>query len=65
MTNSEHVDLLSRMENVLTDPGFQNELAQVRAKALLQAVGNSESLPSLDLYPISFFPKLSSRLVCS
>ena len=45
MRNSEHIDLRSRMENVLTDPGFQNELAQVRAKALLQAVGNSESLP--------------------
>ena len=45
MTNSEHIDLLSRMENVLTDPGFQNELAQVRSKALLQAVGNSVSLP--------------------
>ena len=45
MTNSEYINLLSRMENVLADPGFQNELAQVRSKAVLQAVGNPVSLP--------------------
>ena len=45
MTVSGHVDLLSRMEGLLTDPGFQSELAQVRSRAVLEAVGNPVSPP--------------------
>ena len=40
MTANDHVDLYLRMEAVLTDPGFQNELAQVRSKATLRTIGD-------------------------
>ena len=42
MTTDEHVDLLTRMEGVLADPGFQAELAQIRTKATLQTIGELE-----------------------
>lgn len=45
MIASEHVDLQSRMQRILADPGFQNELAQVRSKATLNAVGDPDRLP--------------------
>ena len=45
MTISGNIDLLSRMENVLTDAGFQSELAQVRSKAVLHSIGNPVSPP--------------------
>ncbi len=45
MTDSGYIDLLSRTEEVLTDPRFQNELAQIRSKATLQAIGEPVTLP--------------------
>ena len=61
MTVSGHVDLLSRMEGLLTDHGFQSELAQVRSKATLRAVGEPEPPPQLlDLCRTSLFPQFSS-----
>ena len=45
MTNDNHIDLQSRMQAVLDDPGFQKELAQVRSKATLQAIGELQSSP--------------------
>ena len=45
MTASEHIDLQSRMQTVLADPGFQSELAQVRSKATLHAVGDKDRSP--------------------
>lgn len=45
MNAKEHIDLQSRMETVLADPGFQNELAQVRSKATLDAVGDLDRSP--------------------
>ncbi len=45
MTTNDHVDLHLRMEAVLTDPGFQNELGQVRSKATLRAIGDSGTSP--------------------
>ena len=46
MTTNGSIDLRSRMELVLANPGFQNELAQVRSKATLQAVGTLETPPN-------------------
>ncbi len=46
MTIDNRVELHSRMESVLENPGFQNELAQVRAKATLQAIGELEDSPN-------------------
>ena len=45
MTNDTHIDLQSRMQSVLADPGFQSELAQVRSKATLQAIGELQHPP--------------------
>ena len=45
MTNNEQVGLFARMERVLTNPGYQNELAQVRSRATLRAVGNPVDPP--------------------
>ena len=45
MTTDHHSDLHLRMEAVLTDPGFQNELAQVRSKATLRTIGDSGVSP--------------------
>ena len=45
MNASEHIDLQSRMQTILADPGFQNDLAQVRSKATLNSVGAIERLP--------------------
>ena len=45
MTTDKHRELISRMEKLLADPGFQNELAQVRSKATLQAIGDIETSP--------------------
>ena len=45
MTNDNHIDLQSRMQAVLADRGFQSELAQVRSKATLQAIGEPQSPP--------------------
>ena len=45
MTISGYADLLSRMEGLLADPGFQSELAQVRSKATLLAVGEPDPPP--------------------
>ena len=45
MTTDHHANLHLRMEAVLTDPGFQNELAQVRSKATLRTIGDSGSSP--------------------
>ena len=45
MTTDKHRQLISRMEKLLADPGFQNELAQVRSKATLQAIGDIETSP--------------------
>jgi hypothetical protein len=40
MTTKGQGDLVTRMTGLLADPGYQNELAQVRAKATLQAIGS-------------------------
>ena len=45
MTNDTHIDLQSRMQAVLADPRFQSELAQVRSKATLQAIGELQHPP--------------------
>ena len=45
MTNDTHIDLQSRMQAVLADQGFQSELAQVRSKATLQAIGELRHPP--------------------
>ena len=45
MTNDTHIDLQSRMQAVLADQGFQSELAQVRSKATLQAIGELQHPP--------------------
>ena len=45
MTTDRHRELIPRMEKLLADPGFQNELAQVRSKATLQAIGDIETSP--------------------
>ena len=46
MTSSNgHETLESRLVSTLEDPGFQNELAQVRSKAKLRAVGELGSPP--------------------
>ena len=45
MTNDTHIDLQSRMQSVLADPGFQSELAQVRSKATLQDIGELQHPP--------------------
>ena len=45
MTNDTHIDLQSRMQAVLADPRFQSELAQVRSKATLQAIGEPQHPP--------------------
>ena len=45
MNASEHIDLQSRMQTTLADPGFQTELAQVRSKATLHAVGDKDRSP--------------------
>ena len=45
MTAREHIDLQFRMQTVLADPGFQNELAQVRSKATLSAIGDNDRSP--------------------
>ena len=45
MTNDNHIDLQSRMQAVLADPGFQHELAQIRSKATLQAIGELQRRP--------------------
>lgn len=37
--------LIARMQGLLSDSGFQNELAQIRAKALLQDLGEPETSP--------------------
>ena len=44
MTNGQG-DLVTRMTGLLADPGYQNELAQVRAKATLQAIGEANPPP--------------------
>ena len=46
MTNDNHIDLQSRMRAMLADRGFQSELAQVRSKATLQAIGELQSTPN-------------------
>lgn len=46
MTNDNHIDLQSRMRAMLADQGFQSELAQVRSKATLQAIGELQSTPN-------------------
>ena len=45
MTTDRHRELIPRMEKLLADPGFRNELAQVRSKATLQAIGEIETSP--------------------
>lgn len=45
MTNDNHIDLQSRMRAMLDDRGFQSELAQVRSKATLKAIGELQSPP--------------------
>ena len=44
-TNDTHADLQSRMQAVLADQGFQSELAQIRSKATLQAIGEPQRPP--------------------
>ena len=45
MTTNGTTSLLSRMESVLTDAGFQNELAQIRSRAVLHAIGTTQPSP--------------------
>ena len=45
MSNDTHIDLQSRMQAMLADPGFQSELAQMRSKATLQAIGELQHPP--------------------
>ncbi len=45
MTNDNHIDLQFRMQALLADRGFQSELAQVRSKATLQAIGELQRSP--------------------
>ena len=45
MTNDTHIDLQFRMQAVLADRGFQSELAQIRSKATLQAIGELQHPP--------------------
>lgn len=45
MTNDTHINLQSRMQAMLADPGFKSELDQVRSKATLQAIGEPQSPP--------------------
>ena len=40
MKTSEPIDLQFRMEEMLSNFGFQNELAQIRSKATLRAIGD-------------------------
>ena len=41
----DHSELQSRMESMLNESGFQSELAQVRAKATLQSIGELRHPP--------------------
>lgn len=43
MTTDARASLVARMKRLLADPGYQNELAQVRAKATLRTIG--EAIP--------------------
>ena len=45
MTTENWDNLLTRMGNILADPGYQSELGQVRSKATLQAVGELDAPP--------------------
>ena len=45
MTSDNLIDLQSRMRAMLADRGFQSELAQVRSKATLKAIGELQSPP--------------------
>src|SRR5215813_4566364 len=45
MTTKGQGGLVTRMTGLLADPGYQNELAQVRAKATLQAIGEANPPP--------------------
>ena len=61
MTNDTHIDLQSRMQAVLADPGFQSELAQVRSKATLQAIGELRH-PRTGLMSQIAFPEIQPLL---
>src|SRR3989441_6854538 len=45
MTTNGQGALVTHMSGLLADPGYQNELAQVRAKATLQAIGEATPPP--------------------
>ena len=45
MVIDRQFDLKTRMERLLSDPEFQRELAQVRSKAALQSIGETERPP--------------------
>ena len=45
MSTNGQADLITHMTGLLADPGYQNELAQVRAKATLQAIGEATPPP--------------------
>lgn len=46
MVPDRSVDIIQRMEALLANPGFQSDLAQVRSKATLKAVGSVGPSPS-------------------
>jgi hypothetical protein len=47
MTTESMENLKGRLVQLLRDPGFQNELGQVRAKATLNELGGSLAPPRL------------------
>ena len=62
MNASEHIDLQSRMQTILADPGFQNELAQVRSKATSNAIGDLDRLPRWTYVANRFSRNLAAAL---
>src|SRR5574341_1544783 len=45
MTTNGQGDLVTRMTGLLAEPGYQSELAQIRAQATLQAIGETHPPP--------------------